>query len=280
MEAKKQVESKKQYLDNCGKNLDALRNYHCAIYAPDKNGDPTAIGSGVLINIYGHKFLVSAGHVFDYTLTHRVCLSSNNKLVDISGDLLEFKYTTRKEDKIDLAILELDNNMAGILSGYSYLTINDIACNHISNDDHLNYTFVGFPSTKNKVRYNSKNVKGMILSYSGNRVHDDIYAELGISPATHLAIKFRKKKLLSNSEKMTNFPDPYGMSGGGIWLNDNFHHHPSIYEPKTKLVGIALSWHKKHQCLMGVSSGAIIALLLQQCNIPELGRYHDNLNQI
>jgi len=43
MEAKKQVESKKQYLDNCGKNLDALRNYHCAIYAPDKNGDPTAM---------------------------------------------------------------------------------------------------------------------------------------------------------------------------------------------------------------------------------------------
>ena len=108
METQKQVESKEQYLANCDKSLAALKNYHCAIYAPDKKGNPTTIGSGVLIDIYGHKFLVSAGHVFDYTYTHRVCLTSKNKLIDISGDIIETNFApTRKEDKIDLAILVL-----------------------------------------------------------------------------------------------------------------------------------------------------------------------------
>ena len=265
------TESQEQYLFNCDTSLEKLRNFHCPIYAPDKNGNPIAIGTGVLIDIDGYKFLVSAGHVFDYTYTHRVAIKSKNKLVNITGDIIENKYSqTRKEDKIDLAILILNEKMEQALSDYNYLKISNIDYNHISNKMDTSYTFIGFPATKNKTRYNTKNVKGALYSYTASRVKEEVYKALGITTATHIAITFNKRKLLSTDKKKTTVPDPYAMSGGGIWLNDNLNQHPSIYKPKIKLVGIALSWHKKYNCLMGVSTSAVLGIIKENCNITQL----------
>ena len=277
MDNNEYAENKEQYFLNVNKSLETLTNYHCPIYAPDKRRNPIAIGSGVLIDIYGHKFLVSAGHVFDYTETHRVGIKSKNKLVNITGDIIDPKfYKNRAEDKIDLALLELNDDMKAALSDLNYLTIDDIDYSHVSDKEHVNYTFVGFPATKNKLRYNSNRVKSGILAYSANKVDDGIYEKLGILPSTHIAVKFRKNKLAFTSG-VGNAPDLYAMSGGGIWLNDNFHLHPSVYMPKIKLVGIALSWHKRYGCIMGVSTGAIIEILKASCDIPELFAHKTNM---
>jgi hypothetical protein len=278
MKIYKHIDNTKQYLMNCDKSLEALSQYHCPIYAPDKKGNPTTIGSGVLINIYGHKFLVTAGHVFDYTYTHKVAIKSRNSLVNISGEIIDTKFApTRAEDKIDIALLELNKEMEEALSDYKYLSIENIDYNHVSDQEHTMYTFVGFPATKNKLRYNSNRVKGGIFSYSATRVKEDIYNKLDISSTNHIAIQFKKTKLLSTDRKSSTAPDPYAMSGGGIWLNDNLYHHPSIYIPKTKLVGIALSWHKRYQCLMGISTGAVIEVIKANCNIPNLLRHETNM---
>lgn len=277
MEDNRYAKNQEQYLVNVEKSLEVLTDYHCPIYAPDKKGNPVTIGSGVLIDIYGHKFLVSAGHVFDYTETHKVGIKSKNRLVNITGYIIDPKlHPNRAEDKIDLSLLELDEEMKSALSDLNYLTIDNIDYKHVSDAHKINYTFIGFPATKNKLRYNSNRVKAGIFSYSANRVGNNIYEKLGISPNTHIAIKFRKNNLAS-SGGIINAPDLYAMSGGGIWLNDNFHLHPSVYVPKVKLVGIALSWHKSQGCIMGVSAGAIIEIIKTYYDIPELFSYETNM---
>ena len=274
----REVENQKQYLLNNNKSLEALKNYHCPIYSPDAKGNPISIGSSVLIDIFNHKFLVTAGHVLDYTYTRKVSIKSGNKLVNITGEIIDTKFAEkRSEDKIDLALLELNEEMKEALLGYDYLKVEEIEYNHISNDSETSYTFIGFPATKNKLIYNTLRVKASIYSYTATRANKSAYYDLGITPITHIAIKYRRKKLLTLNDNASNAPDFSSMSGGGIWLNDNLHHHPTIYKPKIKLVGIALSKHKKNQCLMGVSTGAVIELIKANCNIPELMFYRTNM---
>ncbi|MBO0614151.1 hypothetical protein [Thiothrix fructosivorans] len=259
--------SEKEALANAQKTLDGLAPYHCPIYIFDEKGVPQQIGTSVLIDVFGHKFLVSAAHVYDETHNRDLCITFRNKFIPLRGDIIESNSNgNRGSDRIDLALLEVSEDFEAYLADYKAVSFDSIDYNHICSSLH-DYMVVGFPASKNGLRYGTNSVKRKIYGYAGKMADAGVFDKMFISPMSHVIVNFRKNKLMSLDKNFVTFPDPYGISGGGIWLIENisFNRRLKIREPK--LVAIGIEWKKHHKCLLGVGVATIIEMLKTHTNI-------------
>lgn len=192
-----------------------LYKFVCPIYN-QRNHRISHVGSAVLFKCCDRRFLATAAHVVD-NLQKELLLPATNSLKAYS---CSFRKTISKKsnDEVDLAFSELKDVDLG--DPYDFW---DISNSEIDRRPRLlrEYIYIGFPSSRNKPKMSMRTVSQEQRMYINLDATSVEYQQLKVNPKSHIAIRFTKDALISlDSTKPVSFPDPTGMSGGGVWCWD------------------------------------------------------------
>lgn len=261
-------ERKREISYRVNKFIKNAEKYICPIYGSDKAGRPYIVGSSILISLRGSRFIISAAHVFDENRKTALYLGGLEKSNQIYSEVMKSVYhESRTNDKIDIAVMPIQSECSKIHSKYDFINEDQIIFDAICRNGMI-YSFMGYPASKLKVDRINKNVKRSLYLY-WNFVEETVLLEPGLSNKTHIAIRFGKDECRDNGGNKVKFPDPYGMSGGAVWLNEDLNNHSSN-SSVNKLAGIGIEWRKDKKCLLGVSIGAALEVIRVQYGIDVL----------
>jgi len=214
------------------------------------NNNPKPNATGVFIRIENFHFLISAAHVFENHTDENFIWNENEKFNRLGGELIMNSLPdgmNREKDKIDVAILRLDDESIEIAKKkYKFLNDSEIEINHKIIDAPL-YTAVGFPKTYNEFsRYkNELQIKPFIITTQPASV--EIYKVFEREISLNIIVIYDKNKVFNHkpNQQLTG-PDPFGISGGGLWYVP-----PQKVESgskiEKKLVGILNKWPPKNR---------------------------------
>jgi hypothetical protein len=200
-----------------------------------------AIGSGTLIQIKGRLFVATAAHVI------RGC---NPDQIKIGSPIIEHHFFQvfhlgisggRDEDKADLAWIEI-----GIPPEYeieNIITETNPFLGNLTIEDPIIVS--GFPdrdvkyAEKNAVFTTSASHFGYITGIVENEKWDATFDK-----KYHILLEYNRQMKIGISE-FGEAPPAWGLSGGGIWMNDK-------KQRKLRLAGIQTSWDGPKEMLHGI----------------------------
>ncbi len=172
-------------------------------------------GTGILTLINGKYSILTAAHVIDELLQDIIILNSHLGIVKFTNFILRSDYKTG--EKIDLAYIELDEELGVFLSKYyTFLPIEKIRHSHVV-EENQQYLVFGYPAD------NLKEEDGIGVTEptyhllpGAKQIAYDFHK---LSKEFSYALKYAGKgKMLVTGEKVKVDPKPYGLSGSGIWL--------------------------------------------------------------
>lgn len=245
---------------------DAVQECAAAVYGVDDKSLPYLVGSGTLLEVHGRYFLITAAHVLDENGRTNLYLPGI-PLVEVvgAGVKTQAPLNNRKNDSIDLGIIEIDASAAKRVLGVRAITPSDIATDDVPKRL-TSYGFVGCPSSKNKPRPGRKlQVTSNFLGVLPAKV--ERYAEIGAEPILHFAGEFDRSRVVDRKHEHVAAPDPEGMSGGGVWRVGSYAEIDSG-RAEPKFIGVGIEHHKHEKLLLGVRVAFVIASLA--AHVPEL----------
>jgi hypothetical protein len=226
------------------------------------------IGSGVLVEIHGELFLLTAAHVTDYEDLGRMLVPGTQGLIAPHGYFAHLAVAAggkRLNDKIDIAYYRLDQEILNDLyPKFKPLEREDVALFDSLTEGDI-YTFSGYPHRKARLR--GDRIETEIFSYTGCAVDDETYQKLGYDPRIHIVIRFERKRACSRDGFRITPPLPHGVSGGGVfaWRKDALVGGDA---EERRLVGIAHTHHSAQNCLIGTRLNAFLSCIFR--NNPAL----------
>lgn len=196
------------------------------------NSKPYFVGSSLYLQINDRFFLISAEHVL-HKDTEKLILPISNETFDIIPTLPEGHIKFIKSDLVDIAFCELKEP----LELFTPLGMSSIQNLYNVNTDLL--IAVGFPGSK--TRTTSTSAKGLLKKFVTTESNIEEYKRFNADKKYNIISDFNKKKTIDKNGQPRVFPDPNGMSGGGLFhiVKDN----EKLSEPK--LVGILTDWDPK-----------------------------------
>jgi len=209
------------------KSLIVLRKSIIPIYKMDsQKGRPDFIGSSIYCQFGPYKMLFSAGHVFNHILPdlpwYQYSMSEMRKL-----PCNEYRFPNDELNDTGIAVLNDDLPMwSAIPSRFFSVFKQDVEYQHI---------LVGYPASSTK-RSTSDTQKIEIKGYLTNAAPIEEYSRLKINQEKEFIISFKKKNVFGENRNKLTFPNPNGMSGGGVF---QFHEQNP---KKLSLVGIMTRW--------------------------------------
>jgi hypothetical protein len=220
----------------------------------------TPLGSGVLVEINHKYILFTASHVSAVAEEKNLFINCQKGFVIILGDSRE---TDLEKDKhTDLAYIILDEKVGKILAeSYSFLTLSKIRSNHHLRRI-LQYVVAGYP-VKN-LRTEEKTVYAGMSYYLLQGSKDEAYAFHKKGKGKNLLLDFAGKGTdLNSQEKKKIDPEPYGLSGCGLWqMIPEFVN--GQWQMDYRLIGIMTEFRKsKYHVLVGNNIQFIIQALQQ-----------------
>ena len=234
----------------------------CPIVGAEENGRPLLVGSGVLAKFGNRHFVLTAAHVLDENQFSTMYFAGDDHLIELTGTKCFCSCSptgVRKDDKYDVGFIELDDRYVAQSSRYSFVSSMSIDSNDIPHPRKF-YSYIGFPHSKAAVIPTTREFKPKMYSYTSNPSEDAVYASLGFSKQTHLLVHFSRKKVIAHTEELFTFPEPWGMSGGGVWRLANLSKlNSQSFVPA--LVGIAIEYHEKYEALAAVKIAFVLEAL-------------------
>ncbi len=204
--------------------------------------DYKSVGSGVFIKIKNSHFLVSAAHVMDKLGEIAVPISNGKFLLKPGGNSIINNFGgSREEDKLDIAILKLDEKSVEELSeSYAFIDECDILLNHKFVNLPI-YTFFGYPSSLSNTTFCKKKFQVYSFFHFSTPGEKSLYERFGLNDYQNVIASYDKKKSYSQKSKLfSNGPDLYGISGCGLWMSDPINIYKKQSNPK--LVAIMTDW--------------------------------------
>ncbi len=205
-----------------------------------KPDTPVAHGSAVLINRSGHNILVTAAHCLETKKKERI----PNWI--FSGDkfhLINRTSYVHSNSAIDVGFVFLEPILVEACNNsYIFLNENYLASLYKQRAGD-NYVVAGYPGSRNAVNQKQKKViiEPFVLHNAAKPI--SIYTNAGIDPHSFILSSFhRRMSRFSNEMSFHKSPEPYGISGSGLWYIPSFlakkPKHPSFF-----LVGIQSEYH-------------------------------------
>ncbi len=234
-------------------------------------GDPSPTGSGLLLKFNNRFFMLTAAHVIaeDY---NDLFIILPEKELRLGGQLFSTPLPPsgrREDDKIDIAVLELNNEtVKEIGEDFSYISVDEIGLSHKCIIDQQKYLTVGYPASKTKKIWNKDEISALLYPYVSEVADDFDYKRFGFSKNTHIAIRFDGYITYLNNDNKQIAPKLNGISGCGLWYLDNF---PSTDQDKNKLlIGFILERRREE------GNKALVATRIDL--VTEFIRQHFNAN--
>lgn len=220
---------------------------------------PNLIGTGFQVHIGTRKMLLTAAHVV-------ACLESEHFYIPSGKTLKPFDCRvgrigtsggSRLDDEIDLALIDLDEEQSNRLSRYTCVQIAEMEFPSFRNDPHALYSFIGYPASRNKAKYQATDVAPTLGRFRGTRIAVDEYPKFGRPFDTHLIVEFDGKSV-KGPNGIQIPPSPKGLSGGPVWMLGSV---PEIVggSPKPLLAGMAIE--NKPGGLVAVRSWLLLQII-------------------
>lgn len=175
------------------------------------------IGSCVLLEVDGNRFVVTAAHVIHKNAWTTLYIGGSDILVPL---VAEFGATTaprdnRNLDHYDFAFAPLDADTIAALGAVHFLTAAEILPS-VSTPGRL-FTALGYPNSQNKrVNVAAKTVRCTLYRYSSvHRLDRKLARRLKITGEHHLFIDHGDHAADENGQKALAI-SPKGMSGGAV----------------------------------------------------------------
>jgi hypothetical protein len=215
----------------------------CPIYEDDEK--KPLVGSSILFKVRATHFLVTAKHVFDGRKS--LYIWAQRELIGLEGDL-HFSET------FDFAFMRLAPELANKLQEYSA-----IEPKSIEEEDGLGsgrlHAFVGLPETQNRVY--KRTLRRALTAFFVTPAEQHAYESLGLSPITHFAAVFDRRRLkMAGVNGTVTGPLPQGMSGGPVW---RFTSGAGEQPAKLRVVGLGVKYHKAQRVLVAVRMPFVVA---------------------
>lgn len=233
----------------------SLGKYVCPIYSINEKGKLILLGSAVLIRINIYNFLITAAHVLKENRESTLYLFGKSSLIELKGTVYTTPFENAINSRNEFSFMHLDESTIKELIHFDFLDVSFIEPNDFTHQHKL-YTFVGFPSTKNKPRPDIKTVKRSVFVYSNNSSNNLLYRHFNVAPYSHIIVGYEKEEGINTQGEVLTMPDPYGMSGGGVWNLTDFNQLPITFSPK--LVGIGIEYHCDKKCLIALKMPIIL----------------------
>ena len=245
----------------------AISKYRSSIvpvYGSSLNGTPEHIGTAVLLNINGHKSLMTAAHVIDHNQCTCLYLGASNDLILIEMDFLTSQNPNRERchDHYDFAVGSLSKNAINALEGAYFISESDISFKNIEPDG-TTYTIAGYPNSKNKKINRSRNtVSPKLFHYSAVRKPNQSIAEkLKISEKSHIFTSYDSKYSQDSKGQKINSIKLEGLSGGPVF-NIGQLSNPKVLagllNPNPCLAGIFIEYYRGQKAVIATRIGTII----------------------
>lgn len=234
------------------------------IYWTAPAGIAEAVGSSLLLQVDGRRYLVTAAHVLDFNKDSTLYVAGNNALEKITGvaGVTKAPASGRSDDKYDFAFMELPKDFIERLGVDFFIDANEVAQNRGAPDGRC-FMALGYPASRNKAKpisVTGTHVRAKAWAYSAT-THTDtkVFDAIGVSPETHLLLKFGKKSKVFTGETTSSI-NPQGASGG--ILADLGRVDPQSLAPLTqltpRLAGILIEHHAASKAILAVKIQAII----------------------
>lgn len=229
-----------------------LIKFHRLIYAIRHDGCLEPLGTGLLLKVGGSRLLVTAAHVLDENKAGQedfcdLVTYGQGKPITLRGR--SFRTTvplakTRREDRIDIGFILLDDEAVSAIGEDRFWPIADVDQNDPGRPDCL-YGGIGYPASMNQSIESdwSEVVTPNPFSYISTLRPLKPLGTGGPTMGTHLLLAAGNKKTRRADGRKAKLPeDLRGMSGGGLWRYGPF--APAGQVPKAYLLGILIERHK------------------------------------
>lgn len=247
----------------------SIANHTIQFFTNNDKGEATPHGSGILIELGGKFFMITATHVIGEN-PKKIFTILPNKELTLGGTLLNGplpKSGKREDDKIDISIMELAESVVNDLSqSFEFLQLFNIDINHVPIDE-MKYLLLGYPETKTKKVWNKPEILAKIFHYmSLPDLHFD-FLKFGFKHFTHIAIQFDGKAVSWKTGKKSTSPRLNGISGSGVWYFKNFPEEKS--KETYQLVGIVIEqiYKTNHKDIIATKIGFITEIIRQRYNM-------------
>ncbi len=230
------------------------------IFKLKDNDDPYHAGTCFGVIVSGKKYLITANHVllknenYSKDKDDQIYMMVNSKLQQIKS----FKKITLKTDdgNMDFVAITLNNiNIDTIFK--KYICEKDLI--DIKLDSNQYICAFGFPTSKNKIKWQQNVLTNKPYSYNGKVLSKDSLKKYGYNSNLYIGINIFLKKVFTKTQKEIKAPAPYGISGGPMIYTYNSSKPLNLFKPK--VCGIVIEKTNDGKAIIGVNINNIIATL-------------------
>jgi hypothetical protein len=240
----------------------------CPIFRTNEQGTEQ-FGSGVLVRIGEHHFLLTAAHVLDDSERYDLLIPGRDGLKGLNGHFAGMRMPSsgnRSDDRYDIAYVKLLKEELGMLH-HDLMFLEAHECDTfdaVTAKD--TYTVIGYPAEKSKT--SSGEVATSIFSFSSEGVKDYRYKKIGCNLDHHLLVQFRRHRAFSyKTMQNSGVPDFAGLSGGGVFAWSKELPDPrALSQPK--LTAIVTEYHVRSHVFVATRLSCYLACLKK--NDPDL----------
>jgi hypothetical protein len=234
------------------------------VYVRHQRGFPEVVGTGVVAKFAGRAFVMSAAHTLDFMERQRTYVAGE-RIVPVTG---QFFRTSRPDygrdsDRIDLGLIELAPDEASRL-GSQFITPSTLLLREIADRRPIlrsKYLLLGYPRSRQPTRLVGDEHHAPTMNSITHEVEDlTLYARLGVTFDTHIVVHFDRRDFIDRAGSVVS-PHPRGVSGGGIWLLQNFMTDGPVV---ARLVAIATEFHEKCNAIIGSRVASLLTVIAQR----------------
>lgn len=218
---------------------------------------PVDHGTGILLKIGGDHLVVTAAHVIKGKAITKLQLvatdSPSNLLLEPSeGDMMGGELN----EELDIGFLRIKPEVVDRLKGREFISLEDLDIFPVNLSSDLIF-FFGMAETQHGLE------GGNVHSYGSFTYLDTVDVDYDWTQPGHrpLLLEFPYPETVTNSFTLqeTLLPDPYGMSGGGLWRVS--FSGGGVWHPDPKLVGVATEFFPNTQTVKANRLESLMHLL-------------------
>ncbi|MGH7604184.1 MAG: hypothetical protein ACRENK_09340 [Gemmatimonadaceae bacterium] len=225
--------------------------------------EPSLVGSAVLVTLAGDRFLITAGHVFDWRQHGPLLVGVSPELVSLAGTLWRIPDADSHDksfDHIDLGIVRLNGGPWETLPLDRLCSWTELDIDAPLVERHT-FGLMGFPLATNRQPIEGDRIKSFAFTAGGLECDLATYQAADRNPLSNLMIGYDHKTMSGAKGRLTA-PALNGASGGGIW---RFGRKLRETTRSPLLSAIFTEWHKgKHKYLFGTRVQVVVGLLTGQ----------------
>ncbi|MCI0542024.1 MAG: hypothetical protein L0Z50_43060 [Verrucomicrobiales bacterium] len=231
---------------------------------------PDVFGTGTLIKIGTHPYLLTAAHVLDEKLNREIYVPLKGRLTELRGRYLcsaRRRSLERSDDLSDICVIQLPTDLAGELESRFQFVPSNLLDPNEAPTERGEYEFTGFPTSRVRANIFGSRIKVKPYSFGSRSPSWKAISKMGYNPNVHLVIYFKRQKNRNEKGLRVTSPKPNGVSGGGVWRV--WRRQGLFGDSCTKrLVGIATEYDERNEALIGIRLSVALDAICKMC--PDL----------